>query len=376
LCLDIHWKAVQHGIVYMDERRMLARRVESDGVFHLSPEDELIHLVLHNFLRKGPLRPIALQRIRSLLQAPIDRVYLSDHLDSFGLRSAFEAAGKWVQRHEAHTEESTPLRRRLFWAVLRARRGNALRHLAFPFRRRRSARRSGGFVALVGPDGSGKSTVIAALRQRARAIPTLRVDTTYLGPWGQMRLSWIPALRRAGITPATQPFGLCLSTQPRSANSARRWSRRRPWVAPSVRACLGSLAKGYLFYGALYVELAHRYLTSVFFNVRKGHWVVADRYITDLRYLYKDRPIRNYRAIRRLLCMLFPKPDLLIVLDNRPDVIAARKSGLAAGQIEVLRHCCLKAARAYRYEIVTTDRTPNEIADYVLNRMLALSAPK
>jgi thymidylate kinase len=143
-----------------------------------------------------------------------------------------------------------------------------------------------------------------------------------------------------------------------------------------VRACLGSLAKGYLFYGALYVELAHRYLTSVFFNVRKGHWVVADRYITDLRYLYKDRPIRNYRAIRRLLCMLFPKPDLLIVLDNRPDVIAARKSGLAAGQIEVLRHCCLKAARAYRYEIVTTDRTPDEIADYVLNRMLALSAPK
>ena len=51
-------------------------------------------------------------------------------------------------------------------------------------------------------------------------------------------------------------------------------------------------------------------------------------------------------------------------------------TGLAAAQIEVLRHFCLKAARAYRYEIVSTDRSPDEIADYVLNRMLALRALK
>jgi thymidylate kinase len=74
--------------------------------------------------------------------------------------------------------------------------------------------------------------------------------------------------------------------------------------------------------------------------------------------------------------MIYPKPDLFIVLDNSPDVIVSRKSQLAAAQIETLRHFLLKAARAYRFEVVTTDRTPEEVADHILNRMLALRAGK
>jgi thymidylate kinase len=143
-----------------------------------------------------------------------------------------------------------------------------------------------------------------------------------------------------------------------------------------ARSWAGAIVKGYLFYAAIYIELVYRYVTSVFFRVRRGQWIVADRYITDLRYLYKERPIGNYGAVRRLLCALFPKPDLLIVLDNRPDVIVSRKGGLAAAQIETLRHFVLKAARNYRFEVVTTDRSPEEIADHVLNRMLALRSLK
>jgi thymidylate kinase len=246
---------------------------------------------------------------------------------------------------------------------MRAQPGNAHRHLVLRFGSRSSRRGRGGLVAFVGPDGSGKSTVIRTLTERARSIPGLKVRTTYLGPWGQMKLTLVPALRKLGITPTVLPSGLHLASGTHAKDGSKRSQIR-------------SLLKGSVFYAALYVELIYRYATSVFFRVRRGDWVVADRYITDLRYLYKERPIANYGTIRRFLCAVYPKPDLFIVLDNRPDVIVSRKGGLAAAQIETLRHFMLMAARNYRFEVVTTDRPPEEIADHVLNRMLSMRALK
>jgi len=355
LCLDIHWKAVQYGLIYMDSRRMLDRRIERDGVFHLSAEDELIHLVVHNFLRKGRLRSDSLAAIRRLVSMPLDRQYLDEHLNAFGLKASFDAATAWIARNEPNLAKADALRTHLFRAVLRARAGNPVRHLLLRTGVMPASRVRGGMVALIGPDGCGKSTIVKTLLQRSRAIPNLKIETTYLGPWGQMKLTLVPALRRFGITPSVQA----------------------PGASPeSGRARVGSAAKGYLFYAALYIELLYRYVTSVLFRVRKGRWVLADRYITDLRYLYKERPIANYECVRRLLCRFFPKPDLLIVLDNRAEVIVARKPQLAVGQIETLRHFALKAAQTYRFEVVTTDRSPEEVADYVLNRMLSLRAVK
>ncbi len=366
-CLDLHWKAVQQGIIYMDAQRMLDRRIVADGVNRLSPEDEFLHLVLHNLLRKGPLRPAPLQRIQTLLDGQLDWLYLRGHLDAFRLTPAFEAAVALLGKENRTAQRDLARqRRRLFWTALAARPGNFPRRVGVWIDRRWQWKRSGGLIALIGPDGAGKSTLIRAVAERARAIPTLKVDTTYLGPWGQMRLGLVPALRRAGITPTVD--------RPGDTRADRKGSPAPNRRAATWREQFGPPAKGAVFYGAIFIELLYRYVTSVFFKIQKGHWVISDRYITDLRYLYKERPIRNYEQTRELLCRFFPKPDLLIVLDNRSDVVAARKDGLTGGQIDLLRQASLKAARAYRHEVLTTDRPPDELADIVLQRMLLMRA--
>jgi thymidylate kinase len=77
-----------------------------------------------------------------------------------------------------------------------------------------------------------------------------------------------------------------------------------------------------------------------------------------------------------LVCRFFPKPDLFVLLDNRAEVIHARKEDLSVEQIERFRESYRKAICKHPHEIVTTDRSPEEISDHILERMLRLSVSK
>ena len=109
---------------------------------------------------------------------------------------------------------------------------------------------------------------------------------------------------------------------------------------------------------------------------QKGRWVVADRYITDLRYLYKSEPMFSHPLLRYWACKLFPKPDLFIFLDNESDVIHARKPQLTVEEITRSRLHGLRAIRPYPHEIIRTDQSPETIADHILSRVVQLSAGK
>jgi thymidylate kinase len=347
LCLDVHLQPVQDGMIYMDGRRMLNRRERRGGVFCLSREDELIHLVIHNVMRRGGLRAGPLERIRTLFDGPLDRAYLDSHLDEFGLRPVFRALVAWLRTHDTIPPA---LGRRLRRALYAAAPGNAPRHLALRLRRAWLPARTGGLVALIGPDGSGKSTVTKAICERARQVPFVKIQTTYLGPWGQLATPLVPALRRRGIKPAADG------------------EHARGSVWHECRAAMG----GGLFYLATWLDLLARYVRTARGPIRRGRWVVSDRYVTDLRYLYKARPISRHRLMRYLVCRLFPAPDLFVLLDNRPEIVAARKDQLSESEIRRHRQCSLKAIEGHPHEVVPTDQPPDRIADHILRRMIEL----
>ncbi len=164
-------------------------------------------------------------------------------------------------------------------------------------------------IAFLGPDGSGKSTVIAGLRAE---------------------------LTRRGITHQYHHLQVKL----RTSGPGRMVTD--PHARPP-RGMLMSIAKIALFW----LKAWPAWLLVVSPARRRGEWIILDRCFTDLlcdtrRYRYGG-PLWLARAVDRLM----PRPDALVVLHGPAELIHARKAEVAldelARQLEAYR--ALGAAR-------------------------------
>jgi thymidylate kinase len=142
-------------------------------------------------------------------------------------------------------------------------------------------RRMGPIVAVLGPDGAGKGTVIAAL---AREIPVgvtvARLGTARSGP-----------ATVASTSESTPPAGLVREC----AFVAQKWLRGWRRLAPAYLAAW------------------------------RGHVVLCDRHPVEVSAV---RPVRGAVAGRLeqwLLTTATPKPDALVILDAPTEVLVARK---------------------------------------------------
>ena len=160
--------------------------------------------------------------------------------------------------------------------------------------------RNGFHVVFLGPDGVGKSTVIEAFQ---KDLSDAFFHQTYL--------TFAPSLLPARMAPAKS--GGPHSLPPRS------------WPASLIKAGWWSIC----------------YTLGYFISVRptlaRGGMVVNHRYLLDA---IVDRRRYRYSGPTWLLKWIWaiaPKPDLIILLDAPPEVIAARKSELPMERIIELR---------------------------------------
>lgn len=160
--------------------------------------------------------------------------------------------------------------------------------------------RYGFHVVFLGPDGVGKSTVIEAFQKDLGGV---FLHQTYL--------TFAPSLLPTRMTPP-KPGGPH-SLPPRS------------WPASLIKAGWWSIC----------------YTLGYFISVRptlaRGGMVVNHRYLLDA---IVDRRRYRYSGPTWLLKWIWaiaPKPDLIILLDAPPEVIAARKSELPLERIVELR---------------------------------------
>jgi len=217
-------------------------------------------------------------------------------------------------------------------------------------------------VALVGPDGSGKTTISRRLRE---TLP-LPIRYVYMGVNPESSNLMLPTTwllnkvkRGLGAAPDTRgPRALEDAVKPRPKNPAKR--------------ALVEVKSGLLLANRIAEEWFRQALTWLY--TRRGYVVLFDRHFFSDYYAYDIAPT-PYRKpwTRRLhgwmLMHVYPKPDLMIYLDAPAEVLLARKGEGTAEVLEDRRRAYLEM-RAHVPHFVTVDATQPE--DAVLHQVTAL----
>ncbi|WP_245908058.1 thymidylate kinase [Pseudosporangium ferrugineum] len=217
-------------------------------------------------------------------------------------------------------------------------------------------------VALVGTDGSGKSTVAGGLHDRLHryGLPT---SSAYFG-MARGNLPGVALARRLLGVGSTEPARPALPAPPGSPVPAAT-------PAPLDHAPLRRVAAW--FYAGEYVW---RYLRVVAPAVARRRVVIADRWVYDLR----ESPWPGSRAAR-VAELLVPAPDVLVLPDAPAELIHDRKPerGLAEQAAQQQRFRELLAEHPARHaELVvdTSGATADPLAPLVAAVVQAAHRPR
>jgi thymidylate kinase len=313
----------RHGEVRVESAQAcLGRRRREGGVWMLAEEDEFWVLLLHCLLDKGVLADRHLRRLRRLTQLASLESPVADAMPPWVPRAqllrqartgdwaAVAAAGAALQRASRRIDTPSAA---LTSAVALAR-SVALR-IGGPLLV--ASRQRGLSVALIGPDGAGKSTLAAGI-ESSFYFPVRKI---YMGLWP-----------RSGAPPQG-PAGKALRIA------------RRPIVV----------------WG--------RYLAALWHQTQ-GRLVVFDRYVYDARLPPHGSWIWLKRPYLWLLSRACLPPNLVIMLDAPGDVMHARCGDRDRAELEAEREEFRRITAGMRRATrVDSDRPTQEVLADVIGQI-------
>lgn len=297
---------------------VLGRRQRASIGWRLADDDAFWTLLLHCLLDKRAVSARHARRLLALVDAsrddgPVGALLLGLLPDGQGgeqVRAAVRASA-WTTLLELGPTVGAAWRRRdrpgVVWRSLVGATMRGLEPMLLLGRRR------GLSVALMGPDGAGKSTLAAGIAEEF-GLPVRRV---YMGMWATTARRRVP-----GLAIAIRPFAMW-----------RRWLIAR-------------------------------------FHVAVGRLVIFDRYTYDALIPPTGSLTTLKRAYFWLLSHTIPAPDLVFILDAPGDLLHARKGEFDPDRLETDRmHFRSFAGRVPNVVVVDATRDPEAVRAEVTDRI-------
>jgi thymidylate kinase len=218
-------------------------------------------------------------------------------------------------------------------------------------------------VALIGPDGAGKSTVA---REVARRVAPARY--LYMGV----------NLEESALTLPTTRLALAIKrARGRGPRMTADWSAVQPGLRGRKRVVKEAYAAIRLL-GWLAEEWYRALLARIY--ARQGNLVIFDRhFLFDYYASHVRRQPGQLLAARvhgMLLRRFYPRPDMVVVLDAPAEVLHARKREQSVETLERRRQEYLSlSAIAPDFTVVDATRSQADVADEITALVQARTTP-
>ena len=208
-------------------------------------------------------------------------------------------------------------------------------------------------IALLGPDGVGKSTLIRHME--IHLMNMLKTETN------EMKTFHI----RPGVFPTITEL---LNRKKRS--NGKTSVLKEAWQSPSVIISFIRLL-------CFWVDYMLGYIVKVLPELVKYRVVVLDRYFYDILIDPLRYKIRLPNRLMKILFMSIPRPRIIIVLDAPPEIIFQRKGELNEAKISVLLDKYSNMKNEYdNVHIFPATNSPEELSLAVVSAFLKCTATR